>query len=1229
MDQSLSSLFPLHQIGSDGFSWWIGQIESERSADPKKAGRYKVRIVGQHLKSCDSMPTEELPWAMTMLPVTTPYSDSNRTGASSNLHIGDWVIGFYLDSDEKQIPIVMGSIGHVPGSTVVVNQDPNPGGQCKSFTRYATDVNPATDLPASESDGRAGENSPYETGSNTMGGPPVASSRAGEEGGWPSALMGAFGENSETNPTGGKFCVVVANPKCGTEKNLKSSLTYIIGDMLRANQQSNGQLGDYYVSKATGELNEQLSIGRYHITRATRLVKSLMARAKGEIITELKGATKSLIDTVLYEKDTSIIPEDINKPLSTEEKNALEGAKEVLAIAEANKDVASAKAAMEEYDRVVKQINATRGHPAVAKKKSRIKGIQTLLDNLLKEIGCKMEDLTDKLAQWLTDLLLGYIQDAFNAATCLIDELVNGIINEILGYIDTLINDVLGGLQALLGMIASPLNIIGNALAKILNLLGISCSGPDAKCEKIQVTCTDCATSQEEGDFLDNLIKSIEQGDLDFSNNICDEAKNYPQQPPTNIRFIGGVYQPPKNPNSNVDTGDDIPSDNVELQNTTYGSINYSSEDIEVYEGQPAIFTITRSGKIDVSSSLTYKLSPQNINIGATLGADFEQVETSGIIAFSPGETTKTIEFKTFLDTVDEGTEIFEVELGESSTPEGCYAVFETSVYLICTIKELIPNDDGNIPDSSSPADTVPSNLLVSDIPGGSSPNLTIVEVPTYDVTSDKEIVSEGETVKFIITTTNVSDTTVLNYTISGDVNSSDIVGGNLTGTCTVNSNQSEVSITLQQNEDDPVQNEVLTFTIDGTTANKTITITDQPSTSPVYKVVSDKASVNEGETVRFTITTKNVSDLTNLDYTLSGSDISEDDIDGGKLTGSVVIKSNTGFVDVVIKQDELIEINPKLLRFSLNNTSAFAEVVINSDEVFIETDVTTIKKYSVSSDKLSYQEGETIIYTVQTENVSDGTILYYKLFGTNISESDFVMNSLRGNFVITNNTATVFIGIETDTSIEGEEVLTFSIDSTNAFSQVIIEADVVEPTPKKPVDPCVNPPSATAITDQDGKIISIQIDDKGCPYIIKPQVIITGNGYGASAIPLLDSDGYVSEIRLTRMGINYKKNIPENLNCIIDSFTMIRPGQNYTSEPTVYIDGNPNIAKAIIEDGFVKGIVVLDRTVKYTKMPSVVILGGGGMGAKFLASLSCLSPEELEAKGYAKIGTGKYIDCP
>ena len=39
MDQSLSSLYPIHQIGSDGFSWWVGQVESDKKDDPKRGNK--------------------------------------------------------------------------------------------------------------------------------------------------------------------------------------------------------------------------------------------------------------------------------------------------------------------------------------------------------------------------------------------------------------------------------------------------------------------------------------------------------------------------------------------------------------------------------------------------------------------------------------------------------------------------------------------------------------------------------------------------------------------------------------------------------------------------------------------------------------------------------------------------------------------------------------------------------------------------------------------------------------------------------------------------------------------------------------------------------------------------------------------------------------------------------------------------------------------------------------
>ena len=47
--------------------------------------------------------------------------------------------------------------------------------------------------------------------------------------------------------------------------------------------------------------------------------------------------------------------------------------------------------------------------------------------------------------------------------------------------------------------------------------------------------------------------------------------------------------------------------------------------------------------------------------------------------------------------------------------------------------------------------------------------------------------------------------------------------------------------------------------------------------------------------------------------------------------------------------------------------------------------------------------------------------------------------------------------------------------------------------------------------------------------------------------IPLLDSNGYVTEIRITQRGRNFVPNRPENVNCVLDSLTLTRPGSGYT----------------------------------------------------------------------------------
>ena len=153
---AFSSLFPINQIGSDGFAWWIGQVESstyrsDGGKDPKRSGRYKVRIVGHHPKTCTAVPTEDLPWAITMMPVTDPYAAGATRSKTPRLESGDWVVGFFLDREQQQ-PVIMGSIGQVANAGPEPVEDPNPGDGCKSFTTFKDPEVRQVDAPADDGD---------------------------------------------------------------------------------------------------------------------------------------------------------------------------------------------------------------------------------------------------------------------------------------------------------------------------------------------------------------------------------------------------------------------------------------------------------------------------------------------------------------------------------------------------------------------------------------------------------------------------------------------------------------------------------------------------------------------------------------------------------------------------------------------------------------------------------------------------------------------------------------------------------------------------------------------------------------------------------------------------------------------------------------------------------------------------------------------------------------------
>ena len=93
-------------MGQDGFNWFGGVVEDR--ADPEKAGRVKVRCLGYHTADVQKIPTEDLPWASVMMPVTA--GGNSGIGFSPHFLIeGTWVVGFFRDP-AKQEPVIIGAI---------------------------------------------------------------------------------------------------------------------------------------------------------------------------------------------------------------------------------------------------------------------------------------------------------------------------------------------------------------------------------------------------------------------------------------------------------------------------------------------------------------------------------------------------------------------------------------------------------------------------------------------------------------------------------------------------------------------------------------------------------------------------------------------------------------------------------------------------------------------------------------------------------------------------------------------------------------------------------------------------------------------------------------------------------------------------------------------------------------------------------------------------------------
>ena len=106
-------------LGLDGFIWFYGVVEDRN--DPYFIGRVRVRCFGHHTGDIIELPTEDLPWAQVMLPVTSA-GISGIGQSPTGLVEGSHVFGFFRDGEARQEPVVMGSLPGYPAKSPLVEQ---------------------------------------------------------------------------------------------------------------------------------------------------------------------------------------------------------------------------------------------------------------------------------------------------------------------------------------------------------------------------------------------------------------------------------------------------------------------------------------------------------------------------------------------------------------------------------------------------------------------------------------------------------------------------------------------------------------------------------------------------------------------------------------------------------------------------------------------------------------------------------------------------------------------------------------------------------------------------------------------------------------------------------------------------------------------------------------------------------------------------------------------------
>jgi hypothetical protein len=371
--------------------------------------------------------------------------------------------------------------------------------------------------------------------------------------------------------------------------------------------------------------------------------------------------------------------------------------------------------------------------------------------------------------------------------------------------------------------------------------------------------------------------------------------------------------------------------------------------------------------------------------------------------------------------------------------------------------------------------------------------NDTSVNNPTYSFQANVASVSEGQSVKFTLVTTDIASGTAIPYEITG-VSSADINGASLTGNFTVNnSGTATIDLTITTTADLTTEgNETLTIRLTTAPNNPSVSITIvDSSVAPPVPVASYQltnglygatpattTTQNEGAQVYFYLSITNGGDLwgTDVPYTITG--VSGTDI--GSSTDSVLTQGKfqipqtpqanpVATVGFNITEDMVTE-GIETMVLTLNGKNVSSSVIINDTSTTpLAPPTYSLAQTSTSTSGLNRTVAESatgvgayITFTLLTTNVVPGTSVPFTVTGIQQADVtgltwDNANSRFTGAFVMQNadpsyglplntQTASIRVDIVADLTTEGDEVAFLSLNNGQASVGVNIIDNSVSP---------------------------------------------------------------------------------------------------------------------------------------------------------------------------------------